>query len=111
MPKIYLIESVNNFQTIYKIGYTKNKTLDRIKQLQTGTESDLKLICEFETEFGMKLESILHRHFSYKKIKNEWFSLDLDEVADFKKICEKIENNLKLISKTDNYYFNKQKIN
>lgn len=108
MSKIYLIESVDNFQTIYKIGYTNNKTKNRIKQLQTGTDSDLKLICEFETEFGMKLESILHRYFKYKKIKNEWFSLDLDEVLKFKEICQKIENNLKSLTEKNNYYFNKK---
>ena len=104
---IYLIESVDNFETIYKIGYTKNKPSLRVKQLQTGTGSDLKLICEYQTEFGTKLENVLHYYYGDKRVRNEWFRLDLEDIIDFERTCKMLENNMRLLVESENYHFEK----
>jgi len=104
---IYLIESVDNFETIYKIGHTKNKPYLRVRQLQTGTGANLKLVCSFGTEYGTKLEVVLHNMFKSKQVRNEWFRLDLDDVINFTKFCEMYEANIKMLSESDNIHFNK----
>ena len=34
---------------------------------------------------------MMHRHFNAKKVMNEWFSLDIDDVTSFTDICAKYE--------------------
>lgn len=106
--KIYLIECINEYDTYYKIGITKNSVKSRLKQLQTGNSSHLKIVYIYETKFGTKLETSLHNYFNHKKIKNEWFKLDIEDVVNFKKICENIENNFQLLLDNNNYYIEKK---
>lgn len=103
---VYLIESTDNDRTIYKIGYTKNTAKSRIKNLNTGTASNLKIIFEYKSKIGRKLEAALHNFFKYKKIKGEWFELDLNDVVNFEQFCKKVETNLLLLYET-NTIFNK----
>lgn len=95
---IYLIESVRDYETVYKIGYTRKSSKKRSNQLQTGNDSELKVIDEFKSENVTKLEKALHNFYSHTKIKNEWFKLDLKDVVKFKELCTKIEGNIKLIN-------------
>lgn len=106
---IYLIESINDYDTVYKIGYTKNNdTLQtRIKNLQTGNSSLLKLINKFETINGRTVETTLHNLFKHKRLHGEWFKLDIDDVVQFENICNRIENNLITITEMGNPFINK----
>jgi len=35
---------------------------------------------------------------SHKKINREWFRLDLEDVQNFNTMCQKVENNLTILS-------------
>jgi hypothetical protein len=94
---LYLIESVRDYETVYKIGYTRKSSKNRSGQLQTGNDSELKVIDEFYSGNVSQLEKAIHNFYSHAKIKNEWFKLDLKDVVKFKELCNKIENNINLI--------------
>ena len=52
------------------------------------------------------MENMLHTWFQGKRVKNEWFELDLKEVTSFNKSCEEIEKILETME--DNYFFKKK---
>ena len=101
MSIIYLIECRRDYDSVYKIGYTKNNPNRRLSELQTGNDGELKVLHTFETAHGQRLERILHRFLAHKKTesKKEWFKLDLVDVYNFTAMCEKIEKNLNVINK------------
>lgn len=104
---IYLFECVSDYETTYKIGYTRNKNFKkRIKSLQTGNKYKIVCVDYFKTSYGRMVENILHNLYSHKRKSGEWFDLDLQDVVSFKKTCQKIEENLKVLEKY-NYFFNK----
>ena len=91
---IYLLECSSDWETTYKIGYTKNQDISkRIKGLQTGNKDRIKCVTFFETNHGRKVETALHNLLSYKNQGGEWFNLTLDEVVNFKSFCKKLESN------------------
>ena len=110
---IYLIADENN--QVYKIGASRNGALKRMKQLQTGNANELKLIFEYCCNYPYRLETILHRKFSHKKVHNEWYkiplrfimkySLSLDEVHNFEKTCQEVDNIIEVMK--DNIFFAK----
>jgi hypothetical protein len=100
---IYLLECVSDYETTYKIGYTRNKdTKQRIKNLQTGNKDKIKCIDLFETHHGRKVETALHNMYSFKRQGGEWFDLGLDDVLNFQKACSQIEENYDILEKYDN---------
>ena len=104
---IYLIEHVNDYNNSeYKIGFTRNNPIKRMRQLQTANSGTLKLEHSFQTEFGTKLETALHNLFSHKRKKNEWFELDLKDISYFIDACSKFENNFKIL-KNENFFIQK----
>jgi len=105
MGFIYLLECSDNDSTLYKIGYTKKSVKSRIEKLQTGNPYQIKEIANFESSHGRKVESTLHNLYKHKNVKNEWFNLDISDVANFIENCEKIEENFESLK--DNPHFNK----
>lgn len=87
--KIYLANQEGT--NLYKIGVTRKDSVERLKELQTGNAAELKLIVDFTTKFGYKLESLLHSHYKDYNIKLEWFELTDEEVSLFIDVCEKYE--------------------
>ena len=55
-----------------KIGYTRRDPNKRLKQLQTGSSSELELLYYVEAN-GFNTERHLHRLFNGLKIQGEWF--------------------------------------
>jgi predicted GIY-YIG superfamily endonuclease len=95
MSFIYLIH--NEDSGFYKIGVSKNP-YNRIKQLQTGSNSKLQLKQLYEAkEYAYRVESVLHRSYNLNERFNEWFYLDKQQVENFLINCEKIKQNLKYI--------------
>jgi len=94
--KVYLIE-INDIVKRYKIGWTKRDVQQRLKQLQTGAHSKLNIIDVFESKWGSKIESILHRTYFRGKKTGEWFELTDEEVLNFKNNCEKAHNDLEMM--------------
>jgi hypothetical protein len=106
MYKIYLISASYSEFTHYKIGWTKRDPFKRLKELKTANSLDLTLEYVFETKWGPKIESSLHRFFSKKRCEGEWFQLDLDEVESFKDVCKKTHDNLEMLSKENTWIQN-----
>jgi len=94
---VYLIESVRDYDTVYKIGYTRKSSKKRSKQLQTGNDGNLKVIYEHETSHGQTCERAVQNLYSHCRIKNEWFKLNMDDIVKFPDICNKVETNLSVI--------------
>ena len=92
MSYIYLIECyrADSDSTTYKIGHAKNVE-KRIKELTTGNDGNLSIIHQYKSEFSTKIESALHNHYKHKKIKNEWFLLEKQDIDNFIEKCKKIE--------------------
>ena len=87
MAFVYLIGKIDD-DNICKIGVTKNKVLNRLNELQTGSSDELYIKQTFETNYPFKLEKMLHKHFNDKKIMNEWIYLSNEDISNFKNICQ-----------------------
>jgi len=116
--KIYLIKCYKNdddwseividpdIEEIYKIGFTRGKPENRLKSLSTGNPHKMEIIKVFETKFNTKLEANLHNMFKSKRINNEWFMLNVDDVDGFLNICKTVEEQYDFMSE-NNYHFRK----
>jgi hypothetical protein len=105
MGYVYLIGEIGN-ENKFKIGSTRaNNVNKRLKQLQTGSSSELYIKESFETEHPFKLEKMLHNHFKEKNLIGEWFELSETDTEAFRGICEE---KMKVIEslKDNTFYFN-----
>lgn len=107
MYNVYLICSEIEGKNLYKIGYTRREISKRIKEFKTGNASEFYLVDSFQSKWGTKIESQLHRFLRSKKISGEWFDLSKEDVISFRKSCQEIHNNLELISNTNTYYLDR----
>lgn len=96
---VYLLKALDT----YKIGVTKNVE-QRIKQLQTGNDTQIILVDKFLSEFPFKLESVLHRKYDINNVNGEWYYLSNEDVKNFQNDCLLIENNFKCLKEFDNPY-------
>jgi hypothetical protein len=101
MKHIYLIQSQED--GYYKIGVSKHPK-KRVKQLQTGNSSELKLIDSYESEHAHKIERSLQRRYSYLKKEGEWFDLSLKEDIAFLTDCKQIEENIDILKQNGNVF-------
>lgn len=98
MSYIYLMESIRDYDTVYKIGYSKSPN-QRVNNVQTGNDGNVKVLYQFASKHGRKVESALHSFYSHYHKNMEWFALDLKAVQQFLPICEKTEDNLDHLEK------------
>jgi len=106
MKYIYLLQLEGT--DLYKIGFTKNNPLKRIKSLQTGCPHKIILVNQYETKMAPTIESILHRSMKSKKyiaedgltLLGEWFKLESSDVKEFQNRCKRIEENLRVIKES-----------
>lgn len=97
---VYLINELNTNN--YKIGISKKPASEgRIKNLQTGNHNDLIIIYEIKSKCYTTLEKALHRGYSHKHLRGEWFNLD-DPNTIIKEII-KTNNNLELLLEKSTY--------
>ncbi|MFA5068080.1 MAG: GIY-YIG nuclease family protein [Candidatus Izemoplasmatales bacterium] len=95
----------------YKIGITKKKVEKRIKQLQTGSPFKINFIESFESELYKTIETVMHRRFQNKKyiehdftyLDGEWFLFSKEDICEFRKECEKIEDSIKCIQENSSF--------
>lgn len=92
--KVYLLI---NDEGKYKIGFTDRATKKRIKELQTGSPSEMRVIQEYESKNAKQIETIMHRIHKSKRISGEWFELTTEEVKNFQHNCAKIDHNLNFL--------------
>ena len=98
-----MFECVSDYDTTYKIGYTRNKDFKkRISALQTGNKDKIKCIDYFMSFHGCKIETALHNLYSYKNEGGEWFYLELNDIINFKNVCQKLEDNFTTLKEYNN---------
>ena len=107
MFNIYLVCSEINGEKLHKIGYTRRPIEKRIKEFKTGNASDIYLVDSFQSEWGTKIESQLHKIYKSKKVGGEWFELDDEDIRLFKERCQQIHRNLETISTQNTYFLDK----
>lgn len=101
MKYVYLIQSLEN--NTYKIGMSKNPNM-RVKQLQTGNSSELKLIESYQSKHASKIEKTLQRKYSSKKRKGEWFEFSIENEVTFANECKQIEDNINFLIENGNVF-------
>lgn len=106
MINVYLVCAEIGDERLYKIGYTRRPIEKRIKELKTGNAAEFYIVDSYQSKWGTKIEAILHRSFSSKKVSGEWFSLNDSDITNFNTKCKEIHKNLELISKSL-YYLEK----
>lgn len=105
MGTVYLLGDRDKMDT-YKIGSTRGSVEKRMKSLQTGNSGEIYEICHFNTNHPFIMEGFLHRKYNAKKLINEWFLLDKEEVDNFIETCEKIDKQIESLK--DNHFFKKK---
>jgi T5orf172 domain len=106
MPVYFIAENENDdYNSLrVKIGHSKDIQV-RMRALQTGSPYDLKLMGWIESEDAIGLESELHKRYSKKHIRLEWFRLEPEDVLGELKshgICAYIateENTFEIVSR------------
>ena len=77
--KVYLLV---NEEEKYKIGFTNRDINKRIKELQVGSSSEMRVVHEYESDYARQIETVLHRLYKSKRISGEWFQLTNDIVFE-----------------------------
>jgi hypothetical protein len=103
MINVYLICAEIDNRKLYKIGYTRRSIDDRIREFKTGNASSFYVIDTFQSKWGTKIEARLKKIFKQKKINGEWFDLNDDDIKEFRKLSQSINDILELISSTNTY--------
>lgn len=101
MKYVYLIQSLED--GYYKIGVSKHPK-KRIKELQTGNSSALKLIESYQTEYAHRIEKTLQRRYSYLKKEGEWFDMSISNEVSFINECKIIEESIIILKKSGNVF-------
>jgi len=107
MGYVYLLFCVNKDGSEgYKIGVTKRNITKRISELQTGNESKINLLKQYESENFKKVEKMMHlKYSSYKtEANNEWFSLEAEHVLSFLEDCKKADETISFLLKNNPFY-------
>ena len=81
----------------FKIGVTRENIKERMKKLQTGNSTELFIFTYYECKYPFRLEKMLHNKFKEKKVLNEWFNLDKEDIFNFKKICKQQDEVIDLL--------------
>ena len=83
MPVYFVAENENNnYSTLrVKIGISMD-IQRRVKQLQTGSPYELKLMGWIRLGNDRELEKQLHKKYSPENIRREWFTLDAGDVFE-----------------------------
>lgn len=101
MKYIYLIQSLEN--GYYKIGVSKHPQ-KRMKQLQTGNSSQLKLIETYLSNRAHQIEKTIQRRFSHNRMEGEWFELSIENEINFVNECKQIDETLDFLEENNNAF-------
>lgn len=104
MYNVYLICATLGDDRLYKIGFTKRDVNKRIKEMKTGNAANFQIVDSYNSNWGPKIESVLKKFFKYKNIDGEWFELDENDILDFKKKCEELNDKFNFLSKNNSIW-------
>lgn len=96
MGYVYMMESIRDYDTAYKIGYSKNPN-KRLENIQTGNDGFVKLVYTYNSPNARKIEKAIHRFYGHRNKNMEWFDLDMKDVVDFIPLCEKLDKNFEFL--------------
>ena len=88
---VYLLGDLGK-ERMFKIGVTRGTIERRIKKLQTGNSGEIYIVDYFQTEHPFFIEKWMHIKYCGKNVLNEWFELDLQDMLNFKKDCQKFQD-------------------
>lgn len=77
---------------VFKIGVTRGTIERRIKKLQTGNSGEIYIVDYFQTDHPFFIEKWMHIKYGRRNVMNEWFEMDLEDMKNFKKNCQKFED-------------------
>lgn len=104
---VYLLLIVDeNGNEKYKIGVTKREITKRISELQTGNDSKIHLLKQYQSENYLKVERWMHKKYgSYKtESNNEWFALEPEHVISFLKDCKEADIQINFLLENNPFY-------
>jgi hypothetical protein len=84
MGYVYLIRNGSSFA--FKIGIAHDVE-SRLAQLQTGNPVDLALESSYEFPNADHVERVLHQKWASRRMRGEWFDLNVDDLEEFEQIC------------------------
>jgi len=91
----------------YKIWFSSN--IDkRLLQIQTWNSNKIKFVKWYQTKYAHRIEKELHTIFRNKKIKGEWFDLNLKDIDFIDKYLKKNADTYIPYKKIDNKKFMKK---
>lgn len=82
---LYIIKICES--NLYKIGVSQN-TKRRFKDLSNSMPFNIDVMLNLSVKNAYTLESKVHDVFKHKHIKNEWFSLNLNDYNKAVKLCQ-----------------------
>ena len=91
---VYLLRAKNG---LYKIGTAIDPT-KRLNGLKTGSPEKLVLIHTIKTDSPYNAESTFHKKFAHKRVHDEWFALDENDVKFIRSIENISDDTLRLLS-------------
>jgi hypothetical protein len=104
MYNVYLISSYHKDDIFYKIGWTKRDPKKRLKELKTGNSQELELLQVFESKWGPKIESNLHKNFKHVRCEGEWFKLTKEDVDGFISLCKLNHDNFEILASSNSWF-------
>lgn len=104
---VYLISSEVNGKKVYKIGRTRRSVDKRLSEFKTGNSAILEIVDVFNSKWGTKIETYLHKHFGTKRLGGEWFELSDNDINDFSNLCLQVHENLSIIEDINTYYIDR----
>ena len=87
---VYLLGDFGK-EGVFKIGVTRGTIERRIKKLQTGNSGEIYIVDYFQTDHPFFIEKWMHIKYGWKNVMNEWFEMNLEDMKNFKKNCQKFE--------------------
>lgn len=103
---VYLLVAIDGEgEETHKIGISKHDPNKRVKELQTGSSSEIRLLNHFLCEDYKKIEKILHAKFERQRTvsRNEWFKLADSTVIGFVEECKKAERIVNVLKENPFY--------
>lgn len=101
---IYLISAEIGEEKYYKIGITKRKVEQRIKDLKTGNPADFNIEKIYRTDkYANSIEKRLHSKFKSKKIDGEWFILEHEDIQKFESLCDQYYETFNMLQEDNTY--------
>ena len=107
MPNGYIYLFQNETDGLIKIGYTRGNINKRRKQLLTGSSGEITVVKTILTTLGTTTEAYLHNVFNSKNVRGEWFNLNQEDIERVDMLCEKFENNMKILLDNQNHFVKK----